>query len=120
MIASSLRQIARDYQLNGYEIPRDFVLETEPFSLENGLLSGVGKFLRPKLKDRYGAALEQLYAKMADDQISELRALRAGGADQPVLATMARAVQATLGVPAADVDRRRRDSSIWAVIRCRR
>ena len=31
-------------------------IETEPFSLENGLLSGVGKFLRPKLKDRYGAA----------------------------------------------------------------
>jgi len=103
-IGESLVQIARDYQLNGYEIPRDFVLETEPFSLENGLLSGVGKFLRPKLKDRYGAALEQLYAKMADDQISELRALRAGGADQPVLATMARAVQATLGVSAGDVD----------------
>jgi len=103
-ISESLVQVARDYQLNGYEIPRDFVLETEPFSLENGLLSGVGKFLRPKLKDRYGAALEQLYAKMADDQISELRALRAGGADQPVLATMARAVQATLGVSAGDVD----------------
>jgi fatty acid CoA ligase FadD9 len=103
-IGESLVKVARDYQLNGYEIPRDFVLETEPFSLENGLLSGVGKFLRPKLKDRYGAALEQLYAKMADDQISELRALRAGGADQPVLATMARAVQATLGVSAGDVD----------------
>ena len=103
-ISESLVKVARDYQLNGYEIPRDFLLENEPFSLENGLLSGVGKFLRPKLKDRYGAALEQLYAKMADDQISELRALRAGGADQPVLATMARAVQATLGVSAGDVD----------------
>src|SRR6202012_5094199 len=103
-IGESLVQIARGYQLNRYEIPRDFVLETEPFSLENGLLSGVGKFLRPKLKDRYGAVLEQLYAKMADDQISELRALRAGGADQPVLATMARAVQATLGLAAGDVD----------------
>ncbi len=103
-IAASLLKVARDHQLNGYEIPRDFVLETEPFSLENGLLSGVGKFLRPKLKDRYGTVLEQLYAKMADDQISELRALRAGGADQPVLATMTRAVQATLGVSAGDVD----------------
>lgn len=103
-IADSLLEVAKDYELNGYEIPRDFVLETEPFSLENGLLSGVGKFLRPKLKDRYGAVLEELYAKMADDQISELRALRAGGADQPVLATMARAVQATLGVSADDVD----------------
>ena len=103
-IAASLLKVARDHQLNGYEIPRDFVLETEPFSLQNGLLSGVGKFLRPKLKDRYGTVLEQLYAKMADDQISELRALRSGGADQPVLATMTRAVQATLGVSAGDVD----------------
>src|ERR1700753_3157847 len=103
-IGESLVQVARDYQLNGYEIPRDFVRRHAPFSLENGLLSGVGKCLRPKLKDRYGAALEQLFAKMADDQISELRALRAGGADQPVLAAVARAVQATLGVSAGDVD----------------
>ena len=103
-IGESLVKVARDYQLNGYEIPRDFLLENEPFSLENGLLSGVGKFLRPKLKDRYGSVLEQLYAKMAEEQISELRALRAGGADQPVLATVVRAVQATLGVSAGDID----------------
>ena len=103
-IAESLAQVARDHHLNGYEIPRDFLVESEPFSLENGLLSGVGKFLRPKLKDRYGTALERLYAKMAEDQISELRALRAGGADQPVLATVVRAVQATLGVSAGNID----------------
>ena len=102
-IAQSLRQIARENQLNGYEIPRDFLIETEPFSLENGLLSGVGKFLRPKLKARYGDRLEALYGMMADDQLGQLRALRTGGADQPVLATVAKAVQATLGVPAPDV-----------------
>ena len=103
MIASSLRQIARENQLNGYEIPRDFLIETEPFSLANGLLSGVGKFLRPKLKARFGERLEELYATMADDQLSQLRALRMGGPDQPVLATVSKAVQATLGMPAADV-----------------
>lgn len=102
-IARSLREIARDNQLNGYELPRDFLIETEPFSLANGLLSGVGKFLRPKLKARYGDRLEQLYTRMADDQLGQLRALRTGGADQPVLATVTKAVQATLGVPAADV-----------------
>jgi fatty acid CoA ligase FadD9 len=104
VLSRSLLTVAQDNGLNGYEIPRDFLVETAPFSLENGLLSGVGKFLRPKVKDRYGARLEQLYAKMADDQISELRALRAGGADQPVPATVASAVQATLGLAAADVD----------------
>jgi fatty acid CoA ligase FadD9 len=102
-IAESLREIARQSQLNGYEIPRDFLIETEPFSLANGLLSGVGKFLRPKLKARYGDRLEQLYATIADDQLGQLRALRMGGSDQPVLSTVGKAVQATLGVPAADV-----------------
>jgi fatty acid CoA ligase FadD9 len=102
-IADSLRQIARESQLNGYEIPRDFLIETEPFSLANGLLSGVGKFLRPKLKARYGDRLEQLYVTMADQQLGQLRTLRTGGADQPVLATVTKAVQATLGVPSGDV-----------------
>jgi fatty acid CoA ligase FadD9 len=102
-IADSLRQIARESQLNGYEIPRDFLIETEPFSLANGLLSGVGKFLRPKLKARYGDRLEQLYATMADQQLGQLRTLRTGGADQPVLATVTKAVQATLGVASGDV-----------------
>ena len=73
MIAGSLRQIARDNQLNGYEIPRDFLIETQPFSLANGLLSGVGKFLRPNLKARYGDRLEQLYTNIADDQLNQLR-----------------------------------------------
>jgi fatty acid CoA ligase FadD9 len=103
MISASFREIARDNELNGYEIPRDFLIETEPFSLANGLLSGVGKFLRPKLKARYGDRLEQLYATIADEQLSRLRTLRTGGADQPVLATVTKAVGATLGVPAADV-----------------
>ena len=103
MIAESLRRIARENQLNGYEIPRDFLIETEPFSLANGLLSGVGKFLRPMLQARYGDRLEQLYATMADEQLSQLRTLRTGGADQPVLATVVKAVQVTLGVPTADV-----------------
>src|SRR5262249_3327442 len=103
MIAGSLREIARENQLNGYEIPRDFLIENEPFSLANGLLSGGGKFLRPKLKARYAGRLEQLYAPMAEDQLSQLRALRTGGAEQPVLATVGKAVQATLGVPAPDV-----------------
>jgi fatty acid CoA ligase FadD9 len=103
VIHESLRQIARDNHLNGYEIPRDFLIEKEPFSLANGLLSGVGKFLRPKLKARYGDSLEQLYASMASDQLSQLRALRLGGAEQPVLATVTKAVQATLGVAASDI-----------------
>ena len=64
--------------LQSYEIPRDFIVETTPFSLENGLLTGIRKLAWPKLKEHYGPALEQLYADLADGQADELRALRQG------------------------------------------
>jgi fatty acid CoA ligase FadD9 len=102
-IRRSLHQMAEEHHLNGYEIPRDFLIETAPFSSENGLLSELGKFQRVKLQERYGGQLEQLYAKLAQDQLNELRSLRAEGADQPVLETVSRAAQATLGVSRADV-----------------
>jgi len=102
-IRRSLRQIAEEQGLNSYEIPRDFLIETEPFSPENGLLTGIGKFSRPNLRERYRERLEQTYVRIAEEQFEELRALRTGGADRPVLETVTRAVQAILGVSAADV-----------------
>ena len=57
---------ARVAELQSYEVPADFLIETEPFSAANGLLSGVGKILRPRLKEHYGEQLEQLYADLAD------------------------------------------------------
>lgn len=99
----ALQQVAENERLNGYEVPRDFLIETEPFSLRNGLLSEVGKHQRPKLKDRYGERLEQIYAQLAQDQVDVLRSLRAGGGAMSVLDAVNRATRATLGVGAADV-----------------
>ena len=84
----------------------DFLIETEPFSAANGLLSGVGKILRPRLKDHYGEQLEQLYAELAAARVDELRALRENATDQPVLDNVTRAAQAVLG--STDVDDRSR------------
>jgi fatty acid CoA ligase FadD9 len=102
-IRRALNEVAEEHGLNSYEIPREFLLETEPFSPENGLLTGIGKFSRPNFRARYGERLEQVYARIAQDQVAELRALRLGGADRPVIETVMRAVQATLGVAAADI-----------------
>ena len=102
-IRRALQEIADEQQLNSYEIPRDFLIETVPFGLKNGLLSEIGKHQRPKLRDRYGDRLEQLYSQLAQDQLEVLRSLRGGGADRPVLETVSRALQATLGVSPADV-----------------
>jgi fatty acid CoA ligase FadD9 len=97
----ALQEIAEESQFNGWEVPRDFIVENEPFSLKNGLLSEIGKHQRPKLKDRYGAALEAMYGQIAEDQRATLRDLRTAGADRPVIDTVTEAMRATLGV--ADV-----------------
>ena len=57
----------------------------------------------PSSKPATAIGSKQLYATMADQQLGQLRALRTGGADQPVLATVTKAVQATLGVSAGDM-----------------
>ena len=96
-ISDSLQHVAKAAELQSYEIPRDFIIETEPFSLENGLLTGIRKLAWPKLKAHYGPALEDLYANLAAGQAQELRALRASGGQGPVLPTVLRAAGALLG-----------------------
>ncbi|MGD1239796.1 carboxylic acid reductase [Mycobacterium seoulense] len=97
-LRESLRQSGKLAELQSYEVPADFLIEPEPFSEDNGLLSGVGKLLRPRLKERYGERLEQLYADLAANRESELRALRESAADRPVIETLARAAEALLGL----------------------
>jgi fatty acid CoA ligase FadD9 len=104
LLAESLQRVALDAALNSYEIPRDFLIETEPFSAENGLLSEIRKNLRPRLKEHYGERLEQLYAELAEGQDDELRALRRAAADQPVFETVRQAARALLGSSNADLD----------------
>jgi fatty acid CoA ligase FadD9 len=103
LITESLQDVARDAGLQSYEIPRDFIIETTPFTLENGLLTGIRKLARPKAKEYYGERLEQLYTDLADSQTNELRELRLHGADRPVLETISRAAGALLGAAAADL-----------------
>jgi fatty acid CoA ligase FadD9 len=103
LISESLQDAARAAGLQTYEIPRDFILETTPFTVENGLLTGVRKLARPNLKRRYGVRLEQLYTDLAEGQADELRALRQRGADRPVLETISRAAGALLGAASTDM-----------------
>jgi fatty acid CoA ligase FadD9 len=103
LIADSLQNVAKEAGLQSYEVPRDFVVETTPFSLENGLLTGIRKLAWPKLKQHYGERLEQLYAELAEGQANELSELRRSGADAPVLHTVSRAAAAMLGTATTDL-----------------
>ncbi|OBK26358.1 carboxylic acid reductase [Mycobacterium asiaticum] len=103
MIADSLQSVARETGLQSYEVPRDFIIETTPFTLENGLLTGIRKLAWPKLKQHYGEQLEQLYAELEAGQANELNELRRTGAEAPVLQTVTRAAAAMLGTASTDL-----------------
>jgi fatty acid CoA ligase FadD9 len=103
LLSEALQSVAREAGMQSYEIPRDFIVETTPFALENGLLTGIRKLARPKLKEHYGPALEQLYADLADSQADVLRSLRKDGANRPTFETVSRAAGALLGAAAADI-----------------
>ncbi|MCK8643179.1 carboxylic acid reductase [Mycobacterium colombiense] len=102
-IADSLQKVARETGLQSYEVPRDFIVETTPFTLENGLLTGIRKLAWPKLKQHYGERLEQMYADLAAGQANELAELRRSGAQAPVLQTVSRAAAAMLGAATGDL-----------------
>ncbi|MEV6823376.1 hypothetical protein [Amycolatopsis sp. NPDC051102] len=74
-----LRTVARAAPLESYETPRDVLIETEPFTVENGLLSDTRKILRSRLQERYVDRLERLYDKRDYDRNEHLRELRALG-----------------------------------------
>lgn len=103
LISESLADVAKEADLQSFEVPRDFILETTAFTLENGLLTGIRKLARPKLKEIYGPQLEELYEDLAQGQAAELRELRQGGATRPVIETVTRAAAALLGSAAADL-----------------
>jgi len=103
LISESLQDVAKSAGLQSYEVPRDFIVETTPFTLENGLLTGIRKPARAKLKEHYGQRLERLYTELAEGQANELRALRHSGADRPALETISRAAGALLGAAATDL-----------------
>ncbi|MGE0218678.1 carboxylic acid reductase, partial [Mycolicibacterium sp.] len=103
LLAQALQETARTAELQSYQIPRDFLVETTPFTLANGLLTGIRKLARPKLKELYGDRLEDLYRELAQRQGDELRRLRHDGATGPVLDTLGRAAAALLGTAVADL-----------------
>jgi fatty acid CoA ligase FadD9 len=103
LLSDALHSIAREVGLQSYEIPRDFIVETTPFTLDNGLLTGIRKLARPKLKEHYGPALEQLYTDLAEGQADVLRALHKDGANRPTMETVSRAAGVLLGAATADV-----------------
>ena len=97
-IRQELERIARAAGRPAHEIPRDFVIEREPFSVANELLTESGKQSQRRLHERYAPVLDALYAEIEARQLSPL--------DDPDadLATRVRAaVAVTLGLSIEDI-----------------
>ncbi len=103
IVRAEIRRLAQVHGLQPYETPRDFVVETTPFTRENGLLTSLNKPARPKLKRKYGPVLEQIYQALDARQTSELSNL-AQDEKLPVAARVRRAIAAILGLSEAAVD----------------
>jgi fatty acid CoA ligase FadD9 len=102
LVRSEVNRIALEESLRGYEIPRDFIIERQPFTYENWLLTASNKQSRPKLRARYGERLEALYDEIERAQLKELHNLQGAGAKASVAEKVGRAIEATLGLP--DID----------------
>lgn len=103
LIRNELKAVARADNIRSFEVPRDFILEMEPFTHENGLLSSVHKRLRPALKKKYGELLEQLYADLERKQNEELMALQDRDSKMTVVQKVGKALEAMLGIEDVDV-----------------
>ena len=51
------------HKFGGYEIPKDFILVDEPFSVENGLLTQTLKLKRRKVIERYRERIDAVYER---------------------------------------------------------
>jgi fatty acid CoA ligase FadD9 len=102
-ILQSLQHAARDCGLEPFEIPREIIVEPVPFTIENGLLSGIRKPSRPNLKRHYGQRLENLYADLAAAQQTRLHELHDRAADRSVVESVCAAAGAVLGDLSDDV-----------------
>jgi fatty acid CoA ligase FadD9 len=104
LLRSELKRVAEAENLKAFEVPRDFIIEFEPFTHENGLLSSVHKRMRPNLARKYGPTLEQMYVDIERRQDEELIRLRDSNSDLSVLDKIGKALEAVLGVQDIDVN----------------
>lgn len=102
LIRTEMQLVAQNEKLRTFEVPRDFLIEMEPFSHENGLLSSVRKRMRPKFIARYGERLDALYQQIEGKRHEELLALRDPASPLTVLEKVVKALEASLGIE--DID----------------
>ena len=65
LVMGSLNELSKDNKLQVHEKPKYMKLFSEPFSVENGLLTPTMKLKRNVAKEHFGPVLDELYEKQA-------------------------------------------------------
>ncbi|XP_019858162.1 PREDICTED: carboxylic acid reductase-like isoform X1 [Amphimedon queenslandica] len=73
LFLSELRRVGEKHCLPGWEIPSSILLEPNPFSQENKLLTCTLKKSRPQLELRYREELERLYEEPSGDKKTSIK-----------------------------------------------
>jgi fatty acid CoA ligase FadD9 len=102
LLRQELDRVAREAQVHSYEVPRDFLIEMQPFAKENGLLTESAKPARIGLQQRYGERLEQLYAQIEANTLDQLRTL-SQAKSLSLAERVHKAMSVTLGLADLDV-----------------
>ena len=63
-LLKEIRQLSKEGNLNSLEVVKAIHIESEQFSVENGLLTPTFKMKRKQMKDKYEREIEQLYASL--------------------------------------------------------
>lgn len=64
LIMNEIQKVGKKNGLYGFETPRAIHLDTEAFSVENGLLTPTFKLKRQQARDKYEKQIEEMYAAM--------------------------------------------------------
>ena len=103
LLSDALQSIAREAGLQSYEIPRDFLVETTPFTLENGLLTGIRKLARPSSSSTTAPSSSSSTSTWPTARRTCCGRCGRTVPTVPVLETVSRAAGALLGAASADV-----------------
>ncbi len=103
LVRRAFQDISREGAFKTFEIPRDFVVEREVVSYENGLLSSLRKPVRPNLKKRFGARLEALYEEIENRQKRHLEGLKSQIGKAPTAQLIGQILEACLGLSGIEV-----------------
>ncbi len=104
VIREDFQRIARSSDLKSFEVPREFIIETEPFTAENGLLTSVLKKKRPALKEKYGAQLEALYESGEQLKTEQLKRLKDPDSTLSAVEKLRILLASNIGIEEDDVD----------------